>query len=121
MARAGGGRLDEALRIDDGTVLVVAAEGRERRRARLADAAGAGEVHHDAKEVGAQRGAALERVEAAQQAEPGLLCDVLRDLLRRYVLARHAHEGGVVPVDEALEGALVAGAQGSQQGSVVVT
>ena len=51
---AGRGRLDEALGIDRRPVLVVAHERRERRRARLADATGAGEIHHDAEEVGAQ-------------------------------------------------------------------
>ena len=85
-------------------------------RARLANAARAGEVHHDAEEVGAQGRAALELVEAAQQADPGLLGDVLGDLLGGDVLARHAHERGVVELDEPLEGPLVAGAQRGQQG-----
>ena len=109
------GRLHEALGIDGGPVLVVAHERRERRRARLAHAAGAGQVHHDAEEVGAQRRAALERVEPAQQADPGLLGDLLGDLLGGDVLARDAHERGVVAIDELGEGALVAGAQRGQQ------
>ena len=121
VARARLGGADEALGIHRRPVLVVAHERRERRRARLAHATGAGEVHHDAKEVGAQRRAALERVEPAQEAEPGFLGDVLGDLLGRHVLTRDAHERGVVAIDEALEGALVAGAQGGQQGSVVLT
>ena len=102
-------------------VLVVAHERGERRRARLAHATGAGQVHHDAKEVGAQRRAALERVEPAQEAEPGFLGDILGDLLGRHVLARDAHERGVVAIHEALERALVAGSQGGQKGSVVLT
>ena len=87
--------------------------------ARLANATRAGEVHDDAEEVGAERRAALERVEAPQEAEPGLLGDILGDLARRDVLACDAHERGVVAVDEMREGALVAGAQRGQQGGVV--
>ncbi len=116
MPRSGGGRLDEALGVDRGSRLVVTRERRERRAARLANATGAGEIHDDAEEVGAERRASLEAVETPQEADPGLLGDILGDLARRDVLARDADERGVVPLDETRERALVAGAQGGQQG-----
>ena len=116
MAGARIGRAHEPLGIHGRPVLVVLHERRERRGAGLANAARAGEVHHDAEEVGAQGRAALELVEAAEQADPGFLGDVLGDLLGGDVLTRHAHERGVVELDEPLEGPLVAGAQSREQG-----
>ena len=109
-------RLHEALGIHGGPVLVVAHERGERRRARLAGATGAGEIHHDAEEVSAQGRAALERVQAPQETDPGLLGDVLGDLLGGDVLARDAHERGVVEIDEARKRGLVPRAQRGHQG-----
>jgi hypothetical protein len=90
---------------------LLARERRERHRAALPDAAGLREVHDDAEEPGAQRRAALEAVDPAQQADPRLLDDFFGHGPVAHVKTRDAQHGGAMILDELRESALVAVAE----------
>ena len=96
------------------------AERGERHAARLALAAGARAVGDDPQDPGLQRRAALEAVEALQDAEPGLLHDLLGDGAAAHVAERDPQHQRAVAVDERHERVLVAGAQAREEVAIGV-
>ena len=100
--------------------LAVGLDRREGQAPGVADGPRAGAVDEDAEDPRPQRRAALEPVEPAHHAEPGLLHDVVDRRVRVQVAASHAPQGTVVPPDQRVEGLLVARAQAREQRAVVV-
>ena len=80
---------EEAIRLDGRLVVGVAAEAREGHAAALALAPRLGRVREDPEDPGLQRRAALEAVEALEDAEPGFLDDLLGDGTARHEHHRH--------------------------------
>jgi hypothetical protein len=104
----------EAIGLDGG----LPAHGRqrgERHGAGVGGAARLGPVDEDPQDPRPQRRAALEAVEALQDAEPCLLDDLLGDGAARDVVAGDGEHRRVVALDQRLEGALVPGAQALEQ------
>ena len=107
-------RAAEAFGVD-GRRVVLGRQRGERHAARLARAARLGLVDEDREDPRLQRRAALEAVEAVDDAEPGLLHDLLRDRAVLHVGARHREHRAVEAGDERLERLLVAGAETFEQ------
>jgi len=77
--------------------------------------AGLGDVDEDAEHPGAQRRAALEAREAADDAEPGFLDDLLRRGVCGHEAARDPQHERRPAADQLVEGVLVLGAQSLEQ------
>jgi hypothetical protein len=106
----------EALRVHGRLVGVLrGGQSGERHAATFARSAAQSHVREDAEDPGLERRAPLEAVEALQDPEPRLLHDLLGDVARLNVVARHRQHRAVVSLDERLEGLLVAGAQARQE------
>ena len=104
----------EALGID-GRLIALGRQRREGDGAGLAHPARLGGVDEDAQDPRSQRRAALEAVDALEDAEPGLLDDLLGDRPRVHVVPRDGEHRGVVAFDERLERALVSRAQAREE------
>src|SRR6266481_6100643 len=98
--------VEEAARVDRGLV-IVGVHGRQRRerhRSTLALGPGLCGVREDAKDPGLQRRALLEAVDAADDREPRLLNDLVRNGGTAHVGKGEPPERCVMACDEALEG-----------------
>ena len=86
----------------------------------VALAAAFGAVGEDAEEPGLEGGAGLEAIDALEDAEPGLLNDVLGGGAVADVEEGEADEGRLVAIDKDHEGALVTGAKGGDEANLLV-
>ena len=110
---------EEAVRVDGRLVVGVAAEAREGHAAALALAPRLGRVREDPEDPGLQRRAALEAVEALEDAEPGFLDDLLGDGAARDEHHRHPQHRGPVAAEQLAEGGFVAGTELRQEALLV--
>lgn len=85
----------------------------------LPGAGAAGPVHADAEQPGAQRRPTLEALDAAHDAQPGLLHDLVGDGSRGHQRLRQTDQLRVVAAHQGGERRLVTGAEGRDQRGVV--